>query len=285
MIQTAISAEQELVFPLFAEKNLQLFVKRDDLIHPFISGNKWRKLKYNLQAAREQGSKALLTFGGAFSNHLVATACAGAAVGFGTIGIVRGEPVANHVLSLCRLYGMELHFVSRTDYREKEQLQEKYSRQFPEAYVIPEGGANELGEKGCEDIVHELQGIYSDLFVCCGTGTTAKGIIQAGFAGKIHLVPVLKSNEHDHLASEKVMLHKEYHRGGYAVFDEELVRFICDFSSHTGILLDPVYTGKLFAAVFDLAKKDAFVPGSRILVIHTGGLTGVLSDKFLLLNK
>ena len=169
---------EELNFPLFKEFGLQVFIKREDLSHPFISGNKWRKLKYHLQDASKTKRKVLATFGGAWSNHLLATAAAGARFGFQTHGIVRGEEVSNPSLALCKIFGMNLHFVSRTDYREKEWLVEKLFGEQPDVYTIPEGGSGLLGEQGVAEIMEELQAPVQHIFTSVGTGATMRALLK-----------------------------------------------------------------------------------------------------------
>ncbi|SEN49004.1 1-aminocyclopropane-1-carboxylate deaminase [bacterium A37T11] len=280
------SPEEELLHPLLQEKEVRLFVKRDDLIHPFISGNKWRKLKYVLARAQAENRRHLVTFGGAWSNHLVATACAGAKFGFNTTGFVRGEEVENPQLSLCRIFGMVLRFVDRTAYRDKKDLFAQHYGDDPEAYFIDEGGASIEATKGCAEIIGELSQQYDHLFCACGTGTTLAGL-GLGIAGKelhtrLHGVPVLKGGDFIRQEVKKLTphpypfdLHTDYHFGGYAKIKPELTHFIRKFCSSSGILIEPVYTGKLFFAIFDLLEKDYFSHGDRILALHTGGLTGM----------
>lgn len=286
------SPVEEISNPLFSSKGVQLFIKRDDMIHPFISGNKWRKLKYILLEAKKLQKKHLVTFGGAHSNHLLATACAAAKFGFNSTGIVRGENVENETLLLCRLFGMHLIFEDRESYRDKPAL---FKRQFdndPEAFFIDEGGSGSLAATGCSELIDELTETYDHLFCAAGTGTTAAGILSGinrkPMATKMHVVPVLKGadflkQEIDKLSNgASFEFHSEYHFGGYAKTSDELLNFVKDFTSSTGILIDPVYTGKLVFAIYDLISKDHFARGSRILAVHTGGITGVLgmADRF-----
>ncbi|PPL02077.1 1-aminocyclopropane-1-carboxylate deaminase/D-cysteine desulfhydrase [Parapedobacter indicus] len=280
---------EALNFPLFSDKRLTLHIKRDDLIHPFISGNKWRKLKYILQEAAAQQKTRLVTFGGAWSNHLLATACAGAKFGFNTTAFVRGEEVSNANLSLCKLFGMELRFVDRTAYKDKQALFHQNFGSDKQAYFIDEGGYSREGAKGCGDILDELSHAYSHIFCAAGTGTTLAGIAEALAAKKsaiqLHGVPVLTGgafirNRIAELSTDSVantcVLHTDYHFGGYAKTKPELTDFIKYFCTQTGILIEPVYTGKLCYAVFDLAKDNYFANGDNILIIHTGGLVGLL---------
>ena len=279
------SPVEQIFDPLFTEKKVEVFVKRDDMIHPFISGNKWRKLKYILSNAESLEKKHLVTFGGAFSNHLLATACAAAKFGFKSTGIVRGEEVQNEVLMLCKLFGMSLIFTDRVSYRDKRSLYYTHFKYEPDAIFIDEGGAGELGVKGCEELVPELQEHYDHIFCAAGTGTTAAGIIKSiedkKVYSQVHVIPVLKAGsflrpEIEKYTGQTFEMHLDYSFGGYAKPAPELLIFIQNFCKSTGILIEPVYTGKMFFALFDLIKKDSFSPGSKILAIHTGGLTGIL---------
>lgn len=288
------SPEQILKIPISVEKKITLYLKRDDLIHPYISGNKWRKLKYPLQQARQEEKNHLVTFGGAWSNHLLATACAGAQFGFKTTGYVRGEKIDNPVLTLCKLFGMKLRFVSRERYREKRALFEHDFSRDPTSYFIDEGGYSKEAALGCEEIIKELDLEYDHIFVACGTGTTlagiAKGVSRYQPNAKTHGIPVLKGGEFLQKAISEIhpdinfTLHHDYHFGGYAKTNSTLISFIQHFCRTTGILIEPVYTGKLFFGVLDLLEKDYFDEGDRIGIIHTGGLTGFLGfqSKFLL---
>jgi len=275
---------------LFDEQGLTVFIKRDDLIHPIISGNKWRKLKYVLKRAQAENKTHLVTFGGAYSNHLLATAAAAAKFGFKSTGIVRGEEVTNDTLFLCRLHGMELLFSDRESYRDKNTLFQKYFANNPGAFFIDEGGASVEGAKGCSELVDELTETYDHLFCACGTGTTAAGIIKGIEAHRLptrfNAVPVLKNGaflkqEIDRFLTQPVNydLHTDYHFGGYGKVDDPLISFIKQFVAETGILIEPVYTGKMLYAIYDLAAKNYFKPGSRILAIHSGGIWGLLGMK------
>src|SRR6202000_1787003 len=216
------SPVQQIQNDLFDEKGLKVFIKRDDLIHPMISGNKWRKLKYLL---REAQATHLVTFGGAYSNHLLATAAAAARFGFKSTGFVRGEEVNNDTLFLCRLHGMDLLFTDRESYRDKPALFNKYFADDKEAFFIDEGGASELGAKGCSELIDELTEHYDHIFCACGTGTTAAGIINGinnhQLSTRFHGVPVLKNGEFLREEISKYLdapasfdLNTEYHFGG-----------------------------------------------------------------------
>lgn len=277
----------------FDQRGLKVFIKRDDLIHPIISGNKWRKLKYLLRDARAQHKTHLVTFGGAYSNHLLATAAAAARFGFRSTGIVRGEEVNNDTLFLCRLHGMNLIFVDRESYRDKPKLFNKYFRSDDGAYFIDEGGASILGAQGVSELINELAETYDHIFCACGTGTTAAGIINGISKHKLnarfHGIPVLKNGEFLRKDINEFLvypadydLHTDYHFGGYGKVTDELIRFVKDFTALTGILIEPIYTGKMLHAIYDLAAKNYFKPRDKILAIHTGGLWGLLGmkDKF-----
>jgi len=278
--------------------NIRLAVKREDLLHPHISGNKFRKLKYNILQAKTDGKTSLLTFGGAFSNHIAATAAAGKEYGFNTIGIIRGEELAdkiieNPTLSFARDRGMQLEFISREAYRTKtdsifiESLQE----QFGDFYLVPEGGTNALAVKGCGEILNEKDGAFTHICCAVGTGGTIAGIINSALPHqKVIGFPALKgaglSDDICKFARKgNWKLAEGYHFGGYGKVTEELITFMNDFYSTTGILLDPVYTGKLFFGVIDLIMKGYFPQNSDILLIHTGGLQGIAGMNRELMRK
>lgn len=284
------SPVQKIEDAVFTGQKLELYLKRDDLIHPLISGNKWRKLKYVLQEARMQHKTHLVTFGGAFSNHLLATAAAGANSGFQTTGFVRGENVQNDTLFMCRFLGMKLIFTDRESYQHKPELFLQHFFKDPEAFFIDEGGASAQAALGCSELVAELPEQYDYLFCACGTGTTAAGIINGlyhnNLSTQFHAVPVFKNADWMRQEIEKYLVkeasfisHTNYDFGGYAKTKPELIGFIQKFVAATGILIDPVYTGKMLFAIYDLAKKNYFLPGSKILAIHTGGTFGLLGMK------
>ena len=269
---------------------LQIDIKRDDLIHPYISGNKWRKLQYHLQEARKLQKTNLLSFGGAWSNHLLALAFAGAQFKFTSTALVRGEPVSNPMLQMAKLMGMELHFISRGAYRDKVQLEKTYTTE--NTYCIPEGAYSHLGAKGCGEILHELEKQYAHIFCACGTGTTLAGLANAGKAWPythFHGIPVLKPGAYLHQEIDNLYpgldnysLHTEYHFGGYGKTKPELLAFVQDFSAQTGVLIEPTYTAKALYGLFDLMHKGNFLD-QEVLFIHTGGLSGLLGhlDKII----
>jgi 1-aminocyclopropane-1-carboxylate deaminase len=276
---------------LFDDQSLKVFIKRDDLIHPIISGNKWRKLKYLLKQAQAENKTHLVTFGGAYSNHLLAAAAA--KFGFRSTGFVRGEEVNNNTLFLCHLHGMTLLFTDRESYRDKPVLFDQYFADDRDAFFIDEGGASTAGSKGCSEMIDELTETYDYIFCACGTGTTAAGIINGitrhGLPTQFNGIPVLKNgeflrNEIDKFSTEPAQyeLHTEYDFGGYGKVTDELIAFVKQFVAATGILIEPVYTGKMLYALYDLASQGYFSPGSRILAVHSGGILGILGmkDKF-----
>lgn len=280
---------QEVQIDLLTEKGVSLWVKRDDLIHPDISGNKSRKLKYNLLQAEKEGQKTLLTFGGAYSNHIAATAFAAKLFGFKSIGIIRGERPKNENATLikARADGMKLKFVSRREYSQKTEkaFLENLKKEFGDFYCIPEGGANSLAVKGCSEILQEVEMDFDFVCVPCGTGTTLAGIISSlKYDQKALGFPVLKGggfieNEvrkllGNEIPADKMELIIDYHFGGYAKIKPELVGFVNWFYSESGIPLDLVYTAKMFYGIFDLLEMGFFPQESKILAVHTGGLQG-----------
>lgn len=288
------SANQQIEFG----GNVTLSIKREDLLHPDISGNKFRKLKYNLQQARADGHETLLTFGGAFSNHIAAVAAAGKAFGFRTIGVIRGEEIGknaelNPTLKKAESNGMTLHFISREDYRKKhdQEFIDKLINRFGPLLVLPEGGTNSLAVQGCEEIL--LEPDFEFDYICCavGTGGTIAGIINSskpsqtilGFPALADLK--LESSVQNWTARKNWMLVRGYEFGGYGKVDEKLVTFINEFNRCHKILLDPVYTGKMLFGVMDLVAGGFFEPGSKILAIHTGGLQGIEGMNTVLSKK
>ncbi|MCC2546088.1 pyridoxal-phosphate dependent enzyme [Hymenobacter sp. BT175] len=284
---------QELAEPAAARNGIRLLLVRDDLTHPELPGNKWRKLRYNLAEAHRQGHTTLLTFGGAYSNHLAAVAAAGRLHGFQTIGLVRGEPAAalNPTLTQARADGMALHFLSRDAYRRKQEPEfvAGLLRQLGPAYVLPEGGTNALALPGCAELAAELRAQTSFDFLCvaCGTGGTLAGLVT-GLSGTEQAVgfPVLTGGEF--LQAEVDALTRQatgraytnfswqtgFHLGGYAKYSAELMTFIEAFEQRHGVLLDPVYTGKLLFGVLTLLNQNFFPLGSSVAVVHSGGLQG-----------
>lgn len=289
---------QEVELPILQEKKVTLFIKREDLIHPFISGNKFRKLTYNLSAAKRLGFDTLLTFGGAFSNHIAATAYAGKEHGLKTIGIIRGEELVdiwqnNPTLAWAKKQGMQFKFISRQEYRSKENpgFLKQLEEEFGSFYNIPEGGANALAVKGCEEILKENDSVFNVICVCVGTGGTIAGLVNsAGAQQKVLGFPALKG---DFLRKdickfaqrENWDLNTGYHFGGYGKVSAALIDFMNNFKSKTSIPLDPVYTGKMLFGILDLVRKDYFEPNTKILAIHSGGLQGIVGMNHVLKRK
>jgi 1-aminocyclopropane-1-carboxylate deaminase len=266
-----------------------LFLQRDDLLHPEISGNKWRKLKYNIKEFKSGNYSQIVTFGGAFSNHIAATAAAGHEFNIPTIGIIRGEISSkeNPTLSLAKKKGMKLKFISRADYKNKneETFLKNIQQEFPNSLIIPEGGANKSGIQGCAEITKQSPDF--DVVICpCGTGSTLTGIISSLKENQEAIgIPVLKGayflqqDIEDQLTmlsceNKKWKLYFDYHYGGYAKFNEDLHEFIKVFFKNTKIKLDPIYTGKMMSGLYDLIAKNR-LNNKRILAVHTGGLQGV----------
>jgi 1-aminocyclopropane-1-carboxylate deaminase len=279
--------------PVATAHGVQLLLWRDDLAHPDLPGNKARKLKYNLAAARQQGHRTLLTFGGAYSNHIAAVAMAGRLFGFQTIGLIRGdEPgpgtTPNPTLARAAADGMALHYLSRTTYRRRagpEFITEMLA-EFGPAYVLPEGGTNALALPGCAELVAEIrqQVAFDALAVAVGTGGTLAGLLT-GLAGPEQAVGVAALKNGGFLRAEvdaltqaaagqnypNYSVQTDYHFGGYANYSASLLDFIRQFRQRHGVLLDPIYTGKLLFGVLDLIARGYFAPGSTVVAIHTGG--------------
>ena len=301
---------QKINDPAIAASGINLFILRLDQIHPHISGNKWYKLKYNMEEAKKQKADGIITFGGAYSNHIAATAAAGKEFGIKTLGIIRGDELAsprpspkereeqplNPTLRFAKDCGMQLHFVPRQEYQKKEASPFIHSiiKSFDNWYLLPEGGTNELAIKGCAEIL-SLIDIPFD-FVCCpvGTGGTLAGIISAlkkdqkaiGFS-------VLKDGGFLMDEIQKLLLlplpppegdiKTNYHFGGYGKYTPELLKFMDDFEKQNNIPLDQVYTGKMMFGIYDLiqsgrtpSEKKQFPQNSTVIAIHTGGLQGKL---------
>lgn len=273
--------------PLLDRYEVELWIKRDDLLHRVISGNKWRKLKYSLDHALSSGADTLISMGGTYSNHLHALSYVGKTLGLKTIGLIRGEQPETLTPTLCdmRNWGMELKFISRSDYRRLRQYKGCHDLPDlePQEYWLPEGGAQTLALKGVAELVGEIDVAYNILCAPCGTGATLAGIIDAvpehvyviGFAALKNAGFLL--NDVESLLPRPCtnwQINHNYHFGGFAKTSTELLAFIADFEFKTGILLEPVYTGKMMYALYDLITKHSFKPGQRIIAVHTGGLQG-----------
>ena len=300
---TIATKNQQVFLPVLEEKKIALFLKREDVIHPFVSGNKFRKLKYNIQEAKNLKKQSLLTFGGAFSNHIVATAVAGKSAGFQTIGIIRGDELGRNVnktiqenatLREAHNNGMKFQFVSREQYRQKSSSEfiNLIKNEWGDFYLIPEGGTNSLAVKGCEEILTKEDYQFNYICVPVGTGGTISGLIKSvekhqkviGFSALkgAFLSEVIKKY------TSKIgnwNLIEDYHFGGYAKYNEDLVRFINSFKKKTTILLDPIYTSKMIFGILDLVEKGRFKEGTKILAIHTGGIQGIEGFNQKIKNK
>lgn len=303
---------QKINSAIALQADVEIYVLRLDLIHPWINGNKWFKLKYNLLTAKEQEFTNLLTFGGAYSNHIYATAAAGNLFRLGTIGVIRGEErlPLNPTLDFAVSQGMQLIYLDRQTYRQREtvELHQQLKQQFGEVFIIPEGGCNLDGVKGCTEIITAVLGMkdfnsdFNTICVACGTATTLVGMaLSLGQQQKNQRIigfPVLKGGEflsgQIKSLSEKYLVTNgntsvsflipwelvcNYHFGGYGKIKPELIQFCHKFADQHGVPLDYIYTGKMFYGVMDLLQKGFFPPGDRLLLVHTGGLQGNFNHK------
>jgi 1-aminocyclopropane-1-carboxylate deaminase len=278
----------KIIHPLLEAQEVSLWVKRDDLIHPSVSGNKWRKLKYNIDRFRQSAKEKLLTLGGAYSNHIAATAAACKILEIPVLGIIRGDELhenSNPTLRQARKLGMAFEFVSRQEYRNYREKPEDLEKMFPECFIIPEGGANKEGICGVQDIPQEIK-IPFDTIICpVGTGTTWTGLVTSYKEAKeVMGVQVLSDDRMPHrleLALNKsgVKVHRgklitNYHGGGYAKCSQALLDFIRRIEQEISLQLDPIYTGKAFFAVWDMIASGQF-RNKTLVFLHTGGLQGV----------
>ena len=283
---------EEIIDPVLKERQVSLYIQREDLIHTEISGNKWYKLKYNIQEAKRLGKNTILTFGGAYSNNIYSVAAAGRIFKINTIGIIRGEKYTplNPTLAFAKSCGMNFYYLNRESYRKKttEEITNLLTKIFGDFYLLPEGGTNSFAVEGCSEIISKLKTDFD--FVCCpcGTGGTLAGLIKGlqgekfvlGFA-VLKNASFLKENVKSLLKSlnENIQnnwdINLNYHFGGYAKFNKQLIDFIVAFGSSSGIATEPIYTGKMLFGIYDLISKGFFMEGSRIIAIHTGGLQGL----------
>ncbi len=274
---------------LFSQKQVKVFVLRDDLIHPFISGNKWRKLRYNIEEFQKLKKSYLLTFGGAYSNHIVATAAAGKEFGIKTVGIIRGEELnseSNPALQFAERCGMKLIFITRTDFRKKEDpdfisslIKSNLNLKMEDVYVLSEGGMGDLAMKGCAEIVEDVPVEFDYICCACGTGTTLAGIAsslkenqKAIGISVLNDEGFLEQNISSWTSATNFQVIHDYDFGGYHKLTKELDDFCRSFYSKHKIEIEPTYTGKLFYALYDLISKDYFKAGTSIVAIHTGGI-------------
>jgi 1-aminocyclopropane-1-carboxylate deaminase len=282
----------EVIDSRLFKSRVRLFIKREDLIDPYISGNKWFKLKYNLLEAKKLGYKKILTFGGAYSNHIYSTAAAGKQFGFETIGVIRGEEhiPLNPTLSFAKSCGMNFYYLDRKSYRNKydEKILELLKVNYGKFYLIPEGGSNLFAVKGCLEIIPRIKTDFEFICTACGTGGTLTGLVlglnskaqaigfsvlkNGGFLNN-NVKNLLASSGKEHLSNWKINL--DYHLGGYAKVTNELLKFCYEFSDMHNIQIEPIYTGKMLFGIFDLVKKNYFPEYSKIIAIHSGGLQGL----------
>lgn len=289
------SVIQQLPSHLF-HHHPHIYIKRDDLIHPIVSGNKFRKLKYLIKHVQENGIKNIITFGGAFSNHMVATAAAGAMHNITTHCFVRGEELNhsfNHYLKTANLYGMQLIPAERNAFaREKQELVETHFGKLKEScFVIPEGGESDFAIQGVAEIVHELPFEPDCILHASATATTARGLLngiaELNYNTSLLPVAVLKNSEEQSqkinllFPDSKVNMVKEYDFGGYAKTNSELFHFIKLFIKETGIFIDPVYTAKALFALNRLILNNQISSDKKVVFLHTGGTLGIFSDKLL----
>jgi len=282
---------QQLNDCLLRKKEITLMIKREDVLHEHVSGNKFRKLFYNIIEAREKNYDTILTFGGAYSNHIAATAAAGKELGIKTIGVIRGNELGENLGQILQenptLYfavsqGMQLHFISRKAYRNKTEPDfiANLFKLFGKFYLVPEGGTNELAVKGTEEILTSEDQSFDYICSAVGTGGTISGLINTAESHqKVLGFPALKEQFlHQNIAkytrSDNWELIRDYNFGGFAKVDKKLIDFINMVKTLHNLPLDPIYTGKMLYGIIDLIKKDYFPRGSKILAIHTGGLQG-----------
>lgn len=286
------SPVQKVIFKPFQQAGIEVFMKRDDLIHPEIQGNKWRKLKYNIKAFIESGDDMLATYGGAFSNHIASTAAAGKLYGIKTLGIIRGGygNEKSATLSGAEGNGMKLEFLFSTDWKNRFQQDfiNRLSKKYGKVFFVPDGGANLHGRKGAEEIMKEVDEHFHVVITAAGTGTTASGILMSLPDGtELYVVKVVKDEtveeqfhknlESDTLFDKSLLDRLKWVEGalnGYGKKNTELERFILEFYKQSGIPLDPVYTGKMMLRLHQLVQNNEFEQGTRVLVIHSGGLQG-----------
>ncbi len=290
-IQHTLTPLQKLDSDQLNRAGVTLWVKRLDLVHPLVSGNKWYKLKYNLLAAKEQGATSILSFGGAYSNHIHALAAACQMLGFASIGVIRGEPHTplNNTLAFAQECGMQLHYLNRADYRLKhtQLIQQQLKAEYGNPYIVPEGGSNALALKGVAELIAELGDDYDRLCCACGSGGTLAGLI-GGLAGRKQLegFAALKGASFLSVDVQRLLaegayvdpgnwhINLDYHFGGFAKTTPQLLAFIQQFEAEHGIPLEPLYTGKLFYGLFERIAAGAYPPGTRIIALHSGGLQG-----------
>ena len=300
---------QKINWPLAQQKGVEVWLKRDDQIHPVISGNKWRKLLYNFKYVQENNLKGVVTFGGAFSNHIAATAYAGDYFNVSTVGIIRGQEANfnNPTLQQAQQNGMQLLAISRDKYATKNSAEflNELQNKYPNYLIVPEGGANIMGVWGCMEILQETPKDFDLIAVALGSATTFSGIVASAKAKKVLGFPALKGGDylretvsnflkdlekHPHpkttfTATPNWDFNNSFHFGGFAKVKEDLVVFMNTFWEETGVALDPIYTGKMMFGVKEMLQTNQFKKGTKILAIHTGGLQGIKGINQKLKNK
>ena len=278
---------EPIISSLTKDKQVQLFVKREDLVHPFISGNKFRKLKYNLEAFYRQKANGIITFGGAYSNHIEAVSSAGKEFNIKTIGVIRGEELQdkplNTTLSRAVSNGMELVFVPRSIYKEKErpEVLSQYISDYKDFLLVPEGGTNALAVRGCEEILQDKDACFNVVCSSVGTGGTLAGIVNSSSPTQ-HVIgfSALKGNFLEDMVGKWTSksnwsINSDFHFGGYAKVSKELIDFINVFKEAYQIQLDPLYTGKMMFGIMEMIKNNRFKKNTSILAVHTGGLQAI----------
>lgn len=282
---------QDIPYQYIMYKQVSLCIKRLDLIHPAISGNKFFKLKYNLITAKNLGYEGIITFGGAYSNHIAATAYAAQLLNFKSIGIIRGEELAhqplNPTLTTASRMGMTLSFISRQQYRRKDQQDfiQQLQHDYPNFYIIPEGGTNDLAISGCKEILTPSD-LATFKTVCCavGTGGTISGIIEASHRHQCILGfsalkgAFLEQDVQQMTTKTNWKMTDNYCCGGYAKTTRQLLDFIKNFELEYQIPLEHIYTGKMLMGIFDLIDQNQITNNDKTLIIHSGGLQGRLAS-------
>lgn len=289
--------------PVFKQAGVQLELLRLDLVHPLISGNKWFKLKYALQAFQLSDCQRILSFGGAWSNHIHALAYAGFEQGIETVGVIRGERAAQLSPTLvdAERWGMRLEFVSRGQYRDKSDAEfvARLRNKYGDFYSLPEGGSGEWVIAGCREIISLFDAAAYDLICCaCGTGGTLAGLIAGKPEGATLLgVSALKGGDFLYADIRELLaaagiddpggwsLALDCHEGGYAKVSSRLAAAMQYFTQHSGIGLEPVYTGKALLALLQKLERGEFARGDRVMLVHTGGMQGLRGMKQTLLNR
>ena len=270
------------------ERELQLNMLRLDQIHPEISGNKWFKLKYNLESFKKGNYRGILTFGGAYSNHLAATAYTCKKLNIPCAAIVRGDELktdSNDTLNFLSQCGMQLQFFARSDYKNKQLLAKTGAINFPNFFQIPDGGSNAEGYKGCKEIAHHIPNDYNFVVCDCGTGVTSSSILSvlpnnqklivfSVLKGASYLKDEILSFENNRFKKEQFVFNDDFHFGGFGIYNESILNFIKQFYREFNIKLEQVYSAKMLYGLLELIKQNYFPKSSKILVIHSGGIQG-----------